>query len=134
MSISGGEELIEQGHFGSGKIQERIAEITERWGELVALMDARKKRLTDGVDFHQFFTDADDVDTWMLDILRLVSSDDIGQDEGNVQTLLKKHKDVTDEVKNYQEPVYSIFCLLKGRWAEIVKFILNYYHFLYTTF
>ena len=41
MSISGGEELIEQGHFGSGKIQERIQEITDRWGELVALMDAR---------------------------------------------------------------------------------------------
>jgi hypothetical protein len=45
-------------------------------------MDARKKRLTDAVDFHQFFTDADDVDNWMLDILKLVSSDDIGQDEG----------------------------------------------------
>ena len=28
----------------------------------------------------------------MLDILKLVSSDDIGQDESNVQTLLKKHK------------------------------------------
>ena len=35
----------------------------------------------------------------------IVSSDDIGQDEGNVQTLLKKHKDVTDELKNYQEPI-----------------------------
>ena len=71
-------------------------------------MDARKKRLTDGVDFHQFFTDADDVDNWMLDILKLVSSDDIGKDEGNVQTLLKKHKDVTDELKHYQGTIDAL--------------------------
>jgi hypothetical protein len=57
-------------------------QVTGRWSDLIALMDARKKRLTDAVDFHQFFTDADDVDNWMLDILKLVSSDDIGQDEG----------------------------------------------------
>jgi spectrin beta len=59
-----------------------LPQVTGRWSDLIALMDARKKRLTDAVDFHQFFTDADDVDNWMLDILKLVSSDDIGQDEG----------------------------------------------------
>ncbi|MCP3664832.1 MAG: hypothetical protein GY696_20450 [Gammaproteobacteria bacterium] len=108
VSISGGTDLIEQGHFGAAKIQERIDEVSGRWSELVARMDARKKRLTDGVDFHQFFTDADDVDNWMLDILRLVSSDDIGKDEGNVTTLLKKHKDVTDELKNYQSTIDAL--------------------------
>ncbi|XP_023337071.1 spectrin beta chain isoform X7 [Eurytemora carolleeae] len=108
VSISGGDELIEQGHFGSAKIQERIQDVTSRWSELIALMDARKKRLTDGVDFHQFFTDADDVDNWMLDILKLVSSDDIGKDESNVQTLLKKHKDVTEELKNYQGTIDAL--------------------------
>ncbi len=29
VSISGGEELIEQGHFGSANIQERIQEVSE---------------------------------------------------------------------------------------------------------
>ena len=105
VSISGGDELIQQGHFGSEKIQERIQEVTERWTHLINLMDDRKRRLTDAVDFHQFFTDADDVDNWMLDILKLVSSDDIGKDESNVQTLLKKHKEVTDELKNYQTTI-----------------------------
>jgi len=40
----------------------------------------------------QFFSDADDVDTWMLDMLRLVSSEDVGHDEASVQSLVKKHK------------------------------------------
>merc|ERR1719461_852461 len=77
----------------------------EMWTQLITLMNDRKRRLTDAVDFHQFFTDADDVDNWMLDILKLVSSDDIGKDESNVQTLLKKHKEVTDELKNYQTTI-----------------------------
>ncbi len=69
------------------------------------------------MDFHQFLTDADDVDTWMLDILRLVSSDDIGKDESNVQTLLKKHKDTTDELKNYASTIDALH--------EQVKIIRN---------
>ena len=108
VSISGGDELIQQGHFGSEKIQERIQEVSEMWNQLINLMDERKRRLTDAVDFHQFFTDADDVDNWMLDILKLVSSDDIGKDESNVQTLLKKHKEVTDELKNYQATIDAL--------------------------
>merc|ERR550532_3556057 len=80
----------------------------EMWGQLIELMTDRKRRLTDAVDFHQFFTDADDVDNWMLDILKLVSSDDIGKDESNVQTLLKKHKEVTDELKNYQATIDAL--------------------------
>jgi len=48
---------------------------------------------TDGdIVFCQFFSDADDVDTWMLDMLRLVSSEDVGHDEASVQSLVKKHK------------------------------------------
>ena len=45
-----------------------------------------------GIVLFQFFADADDVDTWMLDTLRLVSSEDVGRDEASVQSLLKKHK------------------------------------------
>merc|ERR1719461_2599505 len=80
----------------------------EMWNQLINLMDERKKRLTDAVDFHQFFTDADDVDNWMLDILKLVSSDDTGKDEANVQTLLKKHKEITDELKNYESTIKAL--------------------------
>ena len=60
------------------------------------------------VIFVQFFADADDIDTWMHDTLRLVSSDDVGRDEASVQSLLKKHKDVTDELKNYQSVIEAL--------------------------
>lgn len=44
----------------------------------------------------------------MLDTLRLVSSEDVGRDEANVQSLLKKHKDVTDELKNYSAAIEAL--------------------------
>ena len=107
-SMSVGRQLIEQGHFGADRVGQRIDEVTGMWQRLIALMENRKRRLTEAVDFHQFLTDADDVDTWMLDVLRLVSSDDIGKDESNVQTLLKKHKETTDELKNYASTIDAL--------------------------
>eukprot|EP00096_Caligus_rogercresseyi_P005117 TRINITY_DN1_c1_g1_i5.p1 TRINITY_DN1_c1_g1~~TRINITY_DN1_c1_g1_i5.p1 ORF type:complete len:2388 (+),score=778.70 TRINITY_DN1_c1_g1_i5:189-7352(+) len=107
-SLEAGNNLMERGHFGTDKIKERSDEVQGMWNTLIDLMTERKKRLTEAVDFHQFLTDADDVDNWMLDILRLVSSDDIGKDESNVQTLLKKHKETSDELKNYQATVDAL--------------------------
>ena len=78
------------------------------WNHLCQLAAYRRKRLEEAVDYHQFFTDADDVDTWMLDVLRLVSSEDVGRDEANVQSLLKKHKDVTEELKNYSSTIDAL--------------------------
>ncbi|XP_011882724.1 PREDICTED: spectrin beta chain isoform X2 [Vollenhovia emeryi] len=102
MSVAAvGDELVRQQHFGSDRIQERLQEILAMWNHLLDLAAFRRKRLVEAVDYHQLFADADDIDIWMLDTLRLVSSEDVGRDEANVQSLLKKHKDVTDELKNY---------------------------------
>ncbi|XP_059087816.1 spectrin beta chain-like isoform X3 [Tigriopus californicus] len=108
MSIKQGQDLIDQGHFGADKVQTRIDDVMSMWSQLVDLMDTRKRRLTEAVDFHQFLTDADDVDTYMLDVLRLVSSDDIGKDESNVQTLLKKQKEIHDDLMNFQSNVDAL--------------------------
>ncbi|XP_055939314.1 spectrin beta chain-like isoform X2 [Argiope bruennichi] len=106
--IQVGEDLIAANHFGSDRIRDRIGEVNGMWDHLKELLATRKQRLYDAVDYHQFFADADDVDTWMLDTLRLVSSEDVGRDEANVQSLLKKHKDVTDELKNYANTIDAL--------------------------
>ncbi|XP_050407107.1 spectrin beta chain isoform X3 [Patella vulgata] len=103
-----GDDLIEAGNFGADKIQQNIDEINQQWESLIDLAAYRKKRLLEAVDFYQFFADADDVDTWMLDTLRMVSSEDVGKDEASVQSLLKKHKEVTEELKNYQTSIEAL--------------------------
>lgn len=109
MSVVGvGDELVVQGHFGADQIKDRLKEILDMWNHLLDLSAYRRKRLENAVDYFQLFADADDIDNWMLDALRLVSSEDVGRDEANVQSLLKKHKDVADELKNYAETISQI--------------------------
>ncbi len=103
-----GEDLIKAGNLGSDKIQQRINEINGAWDNLNDMAAHRKKRLLEAVDFYQFFADADDVDTWMLDTLRLVSSEDVGRDEASTHALLKKHRDVTDELQNYNSVIQAL--------------------------
>lgn len=77
-ALNVGEELINGGHFGAEKIQERLNELRDAWKHLLDLAAYRRKRLEEAVDYHQLFADADDIDIWMLDTLRLVSSEDVG--------------------------------------------------------
>lgn len=44
----------------------------------------------------------------MLDTLRLVSSEDVGRDEANVQSLLKKHREATEELKAYSSTIEAL--------------------------
>ncbi|XP_037941543.1 spectrin beta chain isoform X2 [Teleopsis dalmanni] len=100
-----GAELITEGHFGADRIKDRLKEILSKWDHLLDITKYRRQRLENAVEYFQLFADADDADNWMLDTLRIVSSEDIGRDEANVQSLLKKHKEVADELKNYEEVV-----------------------------
>ncbi|PSN56235.1 Spectrin beta chain [Blattella germanica] len=101
--VAVGDDLVQHQHFGADRIQARLQEILEMWQHLIDAAAYRRKRLEEA-----FFADADDVDIWMLDTLRLVSSEDVGRDEANVQSLLKKHKDVTDELKNYSSSIETL--------------------------
>ncbi|KAJ3610274.1 hypothetical protein NHX12_022367 [Muraenolepis orangiensis] len=90
LTVRQGEQLVAEDHFGSDKIKERIQDI----------QDACNK--------HQFQADADDMDTWMLDVLRIVSSVDVGHDEFSAQALVKKHKDVAEEISSYRPAIDSL--------------------------
>ncbi|XP_055098792.1 spectrin beta chain, non-erythrocytic 1 isoform X3 [Symphalangus syndactylus] len=101
-AIKEGEDMIAEEHFGLEKIRERITYIREQWANLEQLSAIRKKRLEEASLLHQFQADADDIDAWMLDILKIVSSSDVGHDEYSTQSLVKKHKDVAEEIANYR--------------------------------
>ncbi|XP_040479413.1 spectrin beta chain, non-erythrocytic 1 isoform X3 [Ursus americanus] len=107
-AIKEGEDMIAEEHFGSEKIRERILYIREQWANLEQLSAIRKKRLEEASLLHQFQADADDIDAWMLDILKIVSSNDVGHDEYSTQSLVKKHKDVAEEIANYRPTIDTL--------------------------
>ncbi|XP_021031755.1 spectrin beta chain, non-erythrocytic 1 isoform X3 [Mus caroli] len=107
-AIKEGEDMIAEEHFGSEKIRERIIYIREQWANLEQLSAIRKQRLEEASLLHQFQADADDIDAWMLDILKIVSSNDVGHDEYSTQSLVKKHKDVAEEITNYRPTIDTL--------------------------
>uniref|UniRef100_A0A665VS08 Spectrin beta chain n=1 Tax=Echeneis naucrates TaxID=173247 RepID=A0A665VS08_ECHNA len=104
-TIKQGDELVANNHFGADKIKERIQDIQVSLERLSAV---RKARLQEACNQHQFQADADDIDTWMLDVLRIVSSVDVGHDEFSTQALVKKHKDVAEEIASYRPVIEAL--------------------------
>ncbi|XP_039222171.1 spectrin beta chain, non-erythrocytic 2 isoform X1 [Crotalus tigris] len=101
-SIAAGRQLVAEGHFGATEVAERIQEIEEQWEQLETLSSERERRLLQGSNLYQFQADANDMEAWLLDTLRLVSSSDMGHDEYSTQSLVKKHKDVEEEIHNHR--------------------------------
>ncbi|KAI5101393.1 spectrin beta chain, non-erythrocytic 1, partial [Silurus meridionalis] len=107
-TVREGQAMADAGHFGEAKIRERIADVQAQWAALEQLAAVRKAHLEEACSLHQFQAEADDVDAWMLDALRIVSSDDVGHDEFSTQALVKKHKDAAAEVASYQPVIDSL--------------------------
>uniref|UniRef100_A0A3P8TC17 Spectrin beta chain, non-erythrocytic 1 n=1 Tax=Amphiprion percula TaxID=161767 RepID=A0A3P8TC17_AMPPE len=107
-TIAEGQAMVQAGHFGAAKIQERISDLQAQWAELEQLAAVRKKRLEEALALHQFQADADDVDAWTLDALRIVSSGETGHEEFSTQALVRKHKDAAAEVAGYRPVIDSL--------------------------
>ena len=103
-----GESMITQKHFASPNINQRLDTLKSKWDNLLQMSTNRAENLNQTHDYYQFFSDADDIDTWMLDMLKLVSSEDIGRDEPSAQILLKKHKDTQDVLDNYRQTIDNL--------------------------
>ncbi|KAK1875876.1 Spectrin beta chain non-erythrocytic 1 [Dissostichus eleginoides] len=86
--------MVQAGHFAATKIQERVCDLQDQWAALERLAAARKRKLEEALALHQFQTDADDVDAWTLDALRIA--------------LVRKHKDAAAEVSSYRSVIDSL--------------------------
>uniref|UniRef100_A0A6G1SQG5 Spectrin beta chain n=1 Tax=Aceria tosichella TaxID=561515 RepID=A0A6G1SQG5_9ACAR len=106
--LKSGEDLVKSGHQNSADIQARINQVEAEWDRLKELQAIRTNRLNEAIDFHQFFTDADDVDAWMLDTFRLVTSKDVGVDEVNADSLLRKHDKIHKDLEAYRDVINNL--------------------------
>uniref|UniRef100_A0A914C484 Spectrin beta chain n=1 Tax=Acrobeloides nanus TaxID=290746 RepID=A0A914C484_9BILA len=113
-----GKQLTRENVPGSEATQPRIDETREYYERLKKLAEGRRRKLEGGVEYYQFFTDADDVDAYLLDTLRVVSSDDVGRDEGSVQALIKKHDGVSEELERFEKHIEQLQAQVEQLPAE----------------
>lgn len=93
------EGMVARKQFGHPQIEARIKEVSALWDQLKELAAFRKKNLQDAENFFQFQGDADDLKAWLQDAHKLLSGEDVGQDEGATRALGKKHKGFLEELE-----------------------------------
>lgn len=57
---------------------------------------------------HQFQTDANDMEAWIMETLRQVSSQEVGHDEFSTQTLARKQREIEEEIQSHRPLIDSL--------------------------
>uniref|UniRef100_A0A671YLT7 Spectrin beta chain n=1 Tax=Sparus aurata TaxID=8175 RepID=A0A671YLT7_SPAAU len=104
-SIAAGETLIQEGHFGAPEVTERIQDIRAQWTHLE---EVGEQSLKESVALHQFQTDASDMEAWIMETLRQVSSPEVGHDEFSTQTLARKQREIEEEIQSHHPLIDSL--------------------------
>ncbi|XP_035999097.1 spectrin family protein isoform X1 [Fundulus heteroclitus] len=107
-SIAAGEALVEEGHFGAPEVTESIQDICGQWAHLEETTKLREQSLKESVALHQFQTDASDMEAWITETLRQVSSQEVGHDEFSTQTLARKQREIEEEIQSHRPLIDSL--------------------------
>ncbi|KAM9728405.1 spectrin family protein isoform 2-T2 [Menidia menidia] len=107
-SIAAGEALVTEGHFGASEVTERIQDIRAQWAHLEETTKLREQSLKEAVALNQFQTDASDMEAWIMETLRQVSSQEVGHDEFSTQTLARKQREVEEEIQSHRPLIDSL--------------------------
>ncbi|KAI1903617.1 hypothetical protein AGOR_G00029050 [Albula goreensis] len=107
-SIAAGETLVREGHFGAQEVVERIRDVRAQWAHLEEASQLREQNLKEAVALHQFQTDANDMEAWIMETLRRVSSPEVGHDEFSTQTLARKQREVEEEIQSHRTLIDSL--------------------------
>ncbi|KAJ8276560.1 hypothetical protein COCON_G00083120 [Conger conger] len=107
-SIAGGDALVREGHYGAQEVTERIRDVRAQWAHLEEASQLREQHLKEAVALHQFQTDANDMEAWIMETLRRVSSQEVGHDEFSTQTLARKQREVEEEIQSHRSLIDSL--------------------------
>ncbi|XP_021352010.1 spectrin alpha chain-like [Mizuhopecten yessoensis] len=103
-----GEQLIEEEHYASENIRERIDEIQKLWDSLLSQTDRKGNKLKEASQQQQFIRSTEDIETWLCEIEGQLMSEDFGKDLTSVQNLQKKHALLEADVAAHQDRIDGI--------------------------
>lgn len=83
-------------------------DLKNQWKSLEDQAAQRLGHLQEAQNFFQFSTEMNDLVAWLQDAYRLVSSEDFGHDEYSTQSLLKKHRGVSEAIDKHRLHVVTL--------------------------
>ncbi|XP_009006782.3 spectrin beta chain, non-erythrocytic 2 isoform X1 [Callithrix jacchus] len=108
LTLEQGQQLVAEGHPGASQASARAAELQAQWERLEALAEERAQRLAQAASLYQFQADANDMEAWLVDALRLVSSPELGHDEFSTQALARQHRALEEEIRGHRPTLEAL--------------------------
>lgn len=106
--VDAGQKLITENHVRQAEIKVRVESLQDHWKSLDGLVDLRRRQLEDAAEAYQFYTDANEADSWLNEKMALVTTDDFGVDEPSSQALLQRHRDLQGEMNAYMGDILNL--------------------------
>lgn len=106
--LDAAKKLIAEKHQRSSDIKSRIESLAEHWKALEELVELRRRQLEDAAEAYQFYTDANEAESWLNEKMALVKSNDYGNDEPSAQALLQRHRDLQGELNAYSGDILNL--------------------------
>lgn len=103
-----GQKLISEKHLRSTEVKARVQSLQDHWKSLEDLVELRRRQLDDAAEAYQFYTDANETESWLNEKMALVASDDYGVDEPSGQALLQRHRDLQGELNAYMGDILNL--------------------------
>ncbi|XP_049273275.1 spectrin alpha chain isoform X2 [Rhipicephalus sanguineus] len=104
-----GQQLLQNGHYASAEIQQKLDMMTEARKELEKAWIARRVKVDQCLDLQLFYRDCEQAENWMASREAFLGSDDMGGD--NVEALIKKHEDFDKAISAQEEKIAALAAL-----------------------
>ncbi|KAI0979227.1 hypothetical protein GJ496_005586 [Pomphorhynchus laevis] len=101
--------LMHNNEIYQESIKTEFNNVREKWEELYLASEERSNALRKAQNLHLLQAKTDESNAWMLEMLRLVSSDDVGRDEHTAQNLLRKHGEVQNMLYAHREQIDQLY-------------------------
>ncbi|KAJ6217266.1 hypothetical protein RDWZM_008423 [Blomia tropicalis] len=98
---SKGHNLIKSSHNNSEEIKTLTYELQNRFQHIKDKYAFHRLHLYDSLELQQFFADIVEAEAWINERMPMIQSEDIGQDEESVSTLMKKLDVVTKDTDRF---------------------------------
>ncbi|XP_074246098.1 spectrin alpha chain, erythrocytic 1 isoform X2 [Saimiri boliviensis] len=103
-----GEALLDASHEASDEVREKMEILANNWAALLELWDKRHHQYEQCLDFHLFYRDSEQVDSWMSRQEAFLENEDLGNSLGSAEALLQKHDDFEEAFTAQEEKITTV--------------------------
>ena len=101
-----GESMIQNEHFASEEIGQRLSNLNQKWYALKDKANVRKRNLENSLQAHQYYADSNECEQWIREKEAVILlSKDYGHDEDTAEALLKKNETLLADLIAFESTI-----------------------------